>query len=174
MNHPDYSLFYQQLTGRVRESGAACFLLRTAGKTATGIMYLAYPILLILLGIRGDYRILLWTIFVPGAAFAVLTAVRAKINRPRPYETWDIDPLIHKDTKGNSMPSRHIFSSAVIFLSPYIGDGVKVGGKTVLSADNIMWFLEDLAGPLALHKPVFPAAGLGAATAVRVAAGHIV
>ena len=117
MNHPDYSLFYQQLTGRVRESGAACFLLRTAGKTATGIMYLAYPILLILLGIRGDYRILLWTIFVPAAAFAVLTAVRAKINRPRPYETWDIDPLIHKDTKGNSMPSRHVFSSAVISMA---------------------------------------------------------
>ena len=117
MNHPDYSLFYQQLTGRVRENGAACFLLRTAGKTATGIMYLAYPILLILLGIRGDYRILLWTIFVPGAAFAVLTAVRAKINRPRPYETWDIDPLIHKDTKGNSMPSRHVFSSAVISMA---------------------------------------------------------
>ena len=117
MNHPDYSLFYQQLTGRVRESGAACFLLRTAGKTATGIMYLAYPILLILLGIRGDHRILLWTIFVPAAAFAVLTAVRAKINRPRPYETWDIDPLIHKDTKGNSMPSRHVFSSAVISMA---------------------------------------------------------
>ena len=117
MNHPDYSLFYQQLTGRVRESGAACFLLRTAGKTATGIMYLAYPILLILLGIRGDYRILLWTIFVPAASFAVLTAVRAKINRPRPYETWDIDPLIHKDTKGNSMPSRHVFSSAVISMA---------------------------------------------------------
>ena len=117
MNHPDYSLFYQQLTGRVRESGAACFLLRTAGKTATGIMYLAYPILLTLLGIRGDHRILLWTIFVPAAAFAVLTAVRAKINRPRPYETWDIDPLIHKDTKGNSMPSRHVFSSAVISMA---------------------------------------------------------
>ena len=117
MNHPDYSLFYQQLTGRVRESGAACFLLRTAGKTATGIMYLAYPILLILLGIRGDYRILLWTIFVPAAAFAVLTAVRAKINRPRPYETWDIRPLIHKDTKGNSMPSRHVFSTAVIAMA---------------------------------------------------------
>ena len=117
MNHPDYSLFYQQLTGRVRESGAACLLLRTAGKTATGIMYLAYPILLILLGIRGDHRILLWTIFVPAAAFAVLTAVRAKINRPRPYETWDIDPLIHKDTKGNSMPSRHVFSSAVISMA---------------------------------------------------------
>ena len=117
MNHPDYSLFYQQLTGRVRESGAACFLLRTAGKTATGIMYLAYPILLTLLGIRGDHRILLWTIFVPAASFAVLTAVRAKINRPRPYETWDIDPLIHKDTKGNSMPSRHVFSSAVISMA---------------------------------------------------------
>ena len=34
------------------------------------------------------------------------------------------------------------------FLNPYIGEGVKVGGKTVLSVDNIMWFLEDLAGQI--------------------------
>lgn len=34
------------------------------------------------------------------------------------------------------------------FLSPYIGDGLKVGGKTVLSVDNVMWFLEDLSGQI--------------------------
>ena len=54
---------------------------------------------------------------LPGAGFILLTLVRAKINRPRPYETWDIRPLIHKDTKGNSMPSRHVFSSAVIAMA---------------------------------------------------------
>ena len=34
------------------------------------------------------------------------------------------------------------------FLEPYIGTGVKVAGKTVLSVDNIMWFLEDLSGQI--------------------------
>ena len=125
-NNRDYSQFYQQLTGRIRESDAACFVLRTAGKVMTGIMYGAYPVLLILLGIRGEKEQLIRTILVPGVSFVLLTAVRARINRPRPYETWNIDPIIHKDTRGNSMPSRHVFSSAVIAMawlpvSPTVG-----------------------------------------------------
>lgn len=112
-----YNHTYQQLTGRIRESGAACFLLRTAGKAATGIMYAAYPILLARLAVEGACRDLLFSVLIPGAGFVLLTLVRAKINRPRPYETWDIRPLIHKDTKGNSMPSRHVFSSAVIAMA---------------------------------------------------------
>ena len=113
----DYSQFYQQLTGRIRESDAACFVLRAAGKAATGVMYAAYPLLLALLGARGETGQLIRTILVPGLSFVLLTLVRAKINRPRPYESWKIAPLIHKDTRGNSMPSRHIFSSAVISVS---------------------------------------------------------
>ena len=34
------------------------------------------------------------------------------------------------------------------FLEPYIGTGLKVAGKTVLSVDNIMWFLQDLSGQI--------------------------
>ena len=117
MKDKDYSHFYQQLTGRIRESGAACFLLRAAGKGATGIMYAAYPLLLAWLAMDGAYRNLVFTLLIPGAGFVLLTIVRAKINRPRPYETWDISPLIRKDTRGNSMPSRHVFSSAVIAMA---------------------------------------------------------
>jgi membrane-associated phospholipid phosphatase len=113
----DYNLFYRQLTGRIRESGAACFLLRAAGKIATGVMYAAYPLLLIRYAIDESGRELLAAVLIPGIGFILLTAVRARINRPRPYETWEIDPLIHKDTKGNSMPSRHVFSSAVISMA---------------------------------------------------------
>ena len=101
----DYSQFYQQLTGRIRESDAACFVLRAAGKAATGVMYAAYPLLLALLGARGETGQLIRTILVPGLSFVLLTLVRAKINRPRPYESWKIAPLIYKDTRGNSMPS---------------------------------------------------------------------
>ena len=30
------------------------------------------------------------------------------------------------------------------FLAPYIGDGIGLGGYSIFSADNIMWFVEDL------------------------------
>ena len=118
MGQNDYRQFYQQITGRIRESDAACFLLRATGKAATGVMYLAYPLLLVLLAMRpGSGRQLLLTLLVPAVSFVLLTVVRARINRPRPYETWEITPLIHKDTRGNSMPSRHVFSSAVIAMA---------------------------------------------------------
>ena len=42
------------------------------------------------------------------------TALRAVLNRPRPYEALGFDPLFPKDTKGKSMPSRHCFSAAAI------------------------------------------------------------
>ncbi len=31
-------------------------------------------------------------------------------------------------------------------LSPYIGNGIKIGNTSILSVDNIMWFIEDLMG----------------------------
>ena len=117
MGRMDYQQFYEQMTGRIRESDAACFLLRAGGRGATGVMYAAYPFLLVLLFLSGDLRRLAWNILIPAVSFALLTAVRARINRPRPYEAWTIDPLIHKDTRGNSMPSRHVFSSAVIAMA---------------------------------------------------------
>lgn len=117
MGRTDYQQFYEQMTGRIRKSDAACFLLRAGGRAATGVMYAAYPSLLVLLFLSGDLRRLAWNILIPAVSFALLTAVRARINRPRPYEAWTIDPLIHKDTRGNSMPSRHVFSSAVIAMA---------------------------------------------------------
>lgn len=32
------------------------------------------------------------------------------------------------------------------FLEPYIGDGISLGGYNIFSADNIMWFINDLLG----------------------------
>lgn len=110
----DYSGFYQEITGRIRENGAACFLLRAAGTAATGIMYVSYPLLLLLLARQGMIQRLICTVIVPGASFVLLSLVRARINRPRPYETWDIVPLIPRDGRGESMPSRHVFSSSLI------------------------------------------------------------
>ena len=44
----------------------------------------------------------------------MLILVRVRINAPRPYEALDIRPLLVKDTRGHSFPSRHVFSVFVI------------------------------------------------------------
>ena len=56
-------------------------------------------------------------IMVPASGFVLLTLVRKWINQPRPYEAWEIIPLLDKDSAGNSMPSRHVFSATIISMA---------------------------------------------------------
>lgn len=51
---------------------------------------------------------------VPAAAFWLGSALRARIDRPRPYTTFGYKPLFPKEERGRSMPSRHCFSAAAI------------------------------------------------------------
>lgn len=89
--------------------------LLVANKALTLLGYVAYPVLLLLCAMRGGEK-LLWYVLAPACGFMVVSIVRKLINEPRPYEALDIDPLINKDTKGQSMPSRHAFSFMVIAL----------------------------------------------------------
>ena len=56
-------------------------------------------------------------LFIPASGFVILSLFRKKINHPRPYETWDICPLLEKDSSGQSMPSRHVFSATIISMA---------------------------------------------------------
>ncbi|MCI7767259.1 MAG: phosphatase PAP2 family protein [Oscillospiraceae bacterium] len=83
-------------------------------KTAsTVIMYAAYIILLVSLAISRDMRIIK-AIAVPAFVFFLVTAVRKGINAPRPYEKYPIKPVLPKETKGKSCPSRHTACAVVI------------------------------------------------------------
>lgn len=82
-------------------------------KALTGFCYLAYPILLLALALKGDER-LLRCFVVPAVGFVALSVIRDRINAKRPYEVLDIEPLIRKNTKGHSMPSRHVFCMFLI------------------------------------------------------------
>ena len=69
-------------------------------------------------------------------------------NRPRPYQTWDIQPLIKKDSLGKSFPSRHVFSATVIamlalMINPWLGG-------TMLFLAAILAILRVLGG---VHYP---------------------
>lgn len=100
-------------------------LLNLANLALTRLCYAAYPLCLLWLGFHGDGR-WLWALLVPAVSFAAVSVFRYLYNAPRPYELLEIRPLIHKDKRGKSFPSRHVFSVFVIamtflWLSPAAG-----------------------------------------------------
>jgi membrane-associated phospholipid phosphatase len=90
--------------------------LKSVNRALTLCGYLVYPLLLVLLAVL-DRPNLLRAILVPGISFVGVSLLRRALNAPRPYEALDIDALIHKDTHGQSMPSRHVFSIFIIAMS---------------------------------------------------------
>lgn len=91
-----------------------------------------------------------------GISFVGLTFFRKAVNAPRPYEVFGISPVIPKDTKGKSFPSRHVFSIFIIavcslFLFPAVGAALCVIGVALaaLRVATGVHFLKDvLAGAL--------------------------
>lgn len=53
-------------------------------------------------------------LLVTGLSFVLVTVVRSRIGAPRPYEVFGTVPLVRKETKGKSFPSRHAFSIFII------------------------------------------------------------
>ena len=58
--------------------------------------------------------IVLAFLLVPATGFIVLSVIRKRMNWPRPYELGTFPPLLNREGKGSSMPSRHVFSAAII------------------------------------------------------------
>lgn len=112
----DYQKFYETITAGIRKRGNGRQLLTAADRILAAVMYAAYPVLLVVTAMRGTKVLVtvLSYILVPGISFLLLSFVRSRINRKRPYEEWEIDPLIHREGMGNSMPSRHVFSAVLI------------------------------------------------------------
>lgn len=91
------------------------------------VPFVSYAVLLCLLNVRlvrlcalrqaGALDLMLEiarAILIPGLTFWFCTILRARLNRPRPYQQPGFTPLVPKSTKGCSFPSRHAFSAAVL------------------------------------------------------------
>lgn len=104
---------YQAIFDWFRARPAALRALGYAQKISVLGVYLVYgAVLVVTLWQRSGQ---FWRVLaVPAAVFVLGTLLRAAINRPRPYEALNFTPLFPKDTKGQSMPSRHCFSAAAI------------------------------------------------------------
>ena len=113
----DYRVFYQKLTAPLRRCPSLLKVLICFNRLMTLLMPLVYAGVLFNAYLVGTWRGLLLYLLLPAAGFIVLSLVRQRINQPRPYESWDFSPLLAKDVSGESMPSRHVFSSTIIAMS---------------------------------------------------------
>lgn len=110
-------------------------------------LYLAYPVLLLVLVFFRDGRILK-VLLIPAAVFLIVTLLRKGIHAKRPYEQLNIKPLIQKDKKGESFPSRHVASAFILALA-FLYVNIPLGIITFLIA-----FLIAIIRPLAgIHFP---------------------
>lgn len=89
-----------------------------ANRWLPAVPFVCYPILLCLAcgqAVQGQVlRPVLQAVLVPGITFCAGTALRAALNAPRPYEQAGFVPLVEKETRGRSFPSRHALSAAVL------------------------------------------------------------
>ena len=108
---------YEQISRTFRENSNALLWLRLANRALTLAGYIAYPLLLVLVALAGDWAVLVRFVAVPTIGFVALSAFRHYYDALRPYELLAIDPLIEKDTMGCSFPSRHTFSLMMIACS---------------------------------------------------------
>ena len=86
---------------------SAFSLLLMANRFLTACGFFLYPLLLLFL-------MLCSFIFIPAICFLIITIFRKVINKQRPYEKLPIQSLIKKEKKGQSFPSRHVFSIFLI------------------------------------------------------------
>ena len=114
----NYQKWYRNISSKLTSHPTLLFLLLSFNRLMTVAMPLVYLVLLVTtylqLGLGQQVGVYL---LVPATGFVILSLFRKKINHPRPYETWDINPLLDKDSSGQSMPSRHVFSATIISMA---------------------------------------------------------
>lgn len=105
---------YTKINGFFTRHSAAFSLLLMANRLLTVCAFLLYPLLLICLLTQKNITMLISFIIIPAFCFLAVTIFRKIINKKRPYEKLPIQSLIKKDKKGQSFPSRHVFSIFLI------------------------------------------------------------
>ena len=111
----NYQEWYDYITANIENKPFFLKLLRTFNRFMTVVMPIVYLTLLVITYLQqGLGKQVLIYVFIPASGFVILSLLRKKINAPRPYEEWDIKPLLDRDSPGQSMPSRHVFSATII------------------------------------------------------------
>lgn len=123
----NYQEWYDHIAGKIKNNPFLLSLLKSFNRFMTVVMPIVYLILLVITYLQEGLGKQVWIyLFIPASGFVILSFLRKKINVPRPYEVWEIVPLLDRDSPGQSMPSRHVFSATIISMaclhaSPSVG-----------------------------------------------------
>lgn len=114
----NYQEWYNHIAASIENKSFFLSLLRTFNRFMTVVMPIVYLTLLATVYFREGFgkQVLIY-VFIPASGFVILSLLRKKINAPRPYEEWNIKPLLDRDSLGQSMPSRHVFSASIISMA---------------------------------------------------------
>ena len=114
----NYQEWYDHIATNIKNKPLYLSLLRAFNRFMTVVMPIVYLTLLATTYFQeGLGKQVLIYVFVPATGFMILSLLRKKINAPRPYEEWTIKPLLDRDSPGQSMPSRHVFSATIISMA---------------------------------------------------------
>ncbi|MBO5524753.1 MAG: phosphatase PAP2 family protein [Roseburia sp.] len=120
---------YERMTEYIKKDPKKVRLINRLNQILTGIVFCAYPLFLLILFLEKD-AFLIRAVVVPAVSFGAVTLFRYLLNVPRPYEKFGLEPVLEKDTRGKSFPSRHVFSvymiAATVFVC-YPGVGILLG-----------------------------------------------
>ena len=108
-------LFYERIRPFFVSHPPYLSLLKWVNRLVTLLMPLLYVYVLWSVYLENSKR---WEVLayllVPASGFILLSVIRKQINWPRPYEIGMLPPLLDREGKGSSMPSRHVFSAVII------------------------------------------------------------
>ena len=145
----NYQEWYDHIAGKIKNNPLFLRLLRAFNRFMTVVMPIVYLTLLATTYLQEGLGKQVWIyLFVPASGFVILTLLRKKINAPRPYEVWGIVPLLDRDSPGQSMPSRHVFSATIISTA-YLHATLSVG-LILLILSAILGLVRVLGG---VHYP---------------------
>jgi len=114
----NYQEWYDHIAGKIEKKPIFLRLLRAFNRLMTVVLPIVYLTLLAATYFQEGFGKQVWMyVFVPASGFVILSLFRKKINAPRPYEVWEIVPLLDRDSPGQSMPSRHVFSATIISMA---------------------------------------------------------
>lgn len=158
---------YISMTEPFRKNPSRAKAAHLANKCITYSIYIAYPCLLIWIfitqnGLRDPLGALTSATFLKGfviplASFVLMSFFRDRLNAPRPYEVFEMSPVIQKNTKGHSFPSRHVFSIFTIAVTFLACAGSPIFGIIVLIMGFALAYLRVITG---VHFPKDVIAGL--------------
>ena len=114
----NYQEWYNHIAGRIENKPFLLRLLRTFNRFMTVVMPIVYLTLLVTTYFQEGFgkQVLIY-VFISATGFVILSLLRKKINAPRLMRNGILNPLLDRDSPGQSMPSRHVFSASIISMA---------------------------------------------------------